>query len=144
MANHSRQRRSQVSEWQRLTRARLRAGVSQAELAEAVGVSEKTIHRLELKWPNVNPGIRLLHIISIALDVPLLTLCEPSWLTWNNLNGRAPDPPGDDFRQPGRLDRPLWWAQSDGIPPGAKAAPPELDWRLDSGLGTADTSAADI
>jgi transcriptional regulator with XRE-family HTH domain len=130
VANHTRERRSQVTEWSRLTRARLRAGVSQAELAEAVGVSEKTIHRLAKRWAEgkANPSIRLLHNISVALDVPLLTLCEPSWLTWNNLNGKKPEPPGKDFRKPGRLTRPLWWDHKEGIPPGVKAMPPDLDF----------------
>ena len=102
--------------------------MSQAELAKAVGVSAKTIHRLEMAWPNADPGVRLLYNISVALDVPLLTLCEPSWLTWNNLNGKTPKPPGKRFRKPGRLDRPLWWEQEEGIPPGVKAMPPTLDY----------------
>ncbi|HJQ49201.1 MAG TPA: helix-turn-helix transcriptional regulator [Gaiellaceae bacterium] len=113
--------------WTRLTRARIRAGVTQAELAEAVGVSAKTIHRLELKWPDCDPGVRLLHNISVALDVPLLKLCEPSWLTWNNLNEKTPKPPGKNFRKPGKLDRPLWREQREWIPPGVKATPPGLD-----------------
>jgi len=130
VANHSKERRSQATGWSRLTRARLRAGVTQAELAEAVGVSVKTIHLLEKKWEagSADPSIRLLHNISVALDVPLLTLCEPSWLTWNNLNGKTPKPPGKKLRRPGRLDRPLWWEQKEGIPPGVKAMPPELDY----------------
>lgn len=141
MANHSEERRSQVTGWSRLTRARLRAGVSQAELAKAVGVSAKTIHQLEPKWDagTADPRIRLLHNISVALDVPLLKLCEPKWLTWNDLNGRTPEPPGKDFRKPGRLDRPLWWEQRDGIPPGVKAMPPNLDDDDDeAGLSAAD------
>jgi transcriptional regulator with XRE-family HTH domain len=142
MANHTKERRSQTTRWTRLSRARLRAGVSQEELAEAVGVSVKTIHRLERKWkhPKSDPGIRLLHNISVALDVPLLALCEPSWLTWNNLNGETPEPPGKKFRRPGRLDRPQWRAYREGIPPGAKATPPHLDDDDDE----AGTSALDI
>jgi DNA-binding XRE family transcriptional regulator len=103
--------------------------VSQAELAEAVGVSAKTIYRLEKDWkhPKADPGVRLLHNISVALDVPLLSLCEPTWLTWNNLNGKTPEPPGEEFRTPGNLDRPLWRERREGIPPGVKAMPPELD-----------------
>lgn len=140
MANRSEERRSQVKRWSRLTRARLRAGVSQAELAEAVGVSEKTIYRLERHWAKMDPGIRLLYNLSVALDVPLLTLCDPSWLTWNNLNGKKPEPPSKNFRKPGKLDRPLWLERRERIPPGVKAMPPNLDDDDDE----AGTSSADI
>lgn len=117
--------------------------MSQAELAGAVGVSIKKINRLERDWakPSTDPSIRLLHNISVALDVPLLQLCEPSWLTWNTFGGRAPEPPDKNFRKPGRLDRPLWWAQRQGIPPGVKATPPNLD---DDDDEAADMSARDI
>jgi DNA-binding XRE family transcriptional regulator len=127
VANRSKERRSQVKRWTRLARARLRAGVSQAELAKAVGVSEKTIHRLEKHWQKADPSIRLLQNISVALDVPLLSLCEPSWLTWNTFNGRAPKPPDKNFRKPGKLDRPLWRERRERIPPGVKAMLPDLD-----------------
>lgn len=140
MANRSTERRSQATKWSRLSRARLRAGVTQAELAEAVGVSVKTIHQLEKHWPKKEPGIRLLYNLSVALDVPLLTLCDPSWLAWNNLNGKKPEPPGKNFRKPGKLDRPLWREQREGIPPGVKAMPPNLDDDDDE----RGTSAADI
>lgn len=100
----------------------------------------KTIHQLEKHWPKKEPGIRLLYNLSVALDVPLLTLCDPSWLTWNNLNGKTPEPPDKNFRKPGKLDRPLWRERREGIPPGVKAMPPNLD-DDDDEMGT---SAADI
>lgn len=116
MANRSLQRRSQVVTWSRLAHARIRAGVSQEALAKAVGVSAKTIGRLEANWTNANPSIRLLVNLSIALDVPPLKLCHPSWLAWNTLDDDAGEPPGEDFRKPGHLHIPVGLQERTGLP----------------------------
>lgn len=74
----------------RLARARAARGVTQADLADAIGISIATYQRLE-GGRMANPPIRYLANAAIALGCDLRDLCEPQWLTWTPL-GRPPRP----------------------------------------------------
>lgn len=74
----------------RLARARAARGVTQADLADAIGISIATYQRLE-GGRMANPPIRYLANAAIALGCDLRDLCEPQWLTWTPL-GHPPRP----------------------------------------------------
>lgn len=74
----------------RLARARAARGVTQAGLADAIGISIATYQRLE-EGRMANPPIRYLANASIALGCALADVCEPQWLAWSPL-GRPPRP----------------------------------------------------
>jgi transcriptional regulator with XRE-family HTH domain len=57
---------------------RRQRGLTQQQLAEATGLSEKTIERFDQKRAD-NPRIRSLLRIAAVLDVPLLELVEDDW-----------------------------------------------------------------
>lgn len=85
---------------------RINAGVSQEELAEAVGVSVRTIQRLETGQVTY-PSLRLLINCAIALRVNLQQICQPEWLEWTVFTDGVEHPPDPEtFLRPGRLASP--------------------------------------
>lgn len=87
-ARHDQQATAQT----RLARARVIRGVTQADLAEALGLSLATYRKLELgEMPN--PPLRYLVNAGIALDVPWEALVEDEWREWARLSARRPRPP---------------------------------------------------
>jgi transcriptional regulator with XRE-family HTH domain len=86
---------------------RLKRGVSQAELADAVGVSLRTIERLEAGRIR-DPGIRLINNCALALGVKLEQLIHPVWRQWLDCDGAHPQPPDRNaFLNQKRLSLPL-------------------------------------
>ncbi|HWY19509.1 MAG TPA: helix-turn-helix transcriptional regulator [Solirubrobacteraceae bacterium] len=86
----------------RLARARLSRGVTQEELADAIGVSAPTIRRLE-RGEVENPKLRHLVNCAIALGVDLDDVLEDEWLEWLPAVGAAEPPVPDEFwRRPYR------------------------------------------
>ncbi len=83
-----------------LARARLSKGVTQEELADAVGVSAQTIRRLE-RGEVENPKLRTLVNCAIALGVDVSDILEDDWLGWLPI-GRARRAPNSDrfWRRP--------------------------------------------
>jgi transcriptional regulator with XRE-family HTH domain len=76
----------------KLARVRMARGVTQEELADAIGVSVPTYRRLELG--NVdNPGLRYLFNAALALGVELDELIEDSWREWKTFRAERPAPP---------------------------------------------------
>jgi transcriptional regulator with XRE-family HTH domain len=55
-------------------------GVDQVELARVTGIAVRTLQDIE-SGRITNPRIRHLVNIAAALDVELLDVCEPEWLT---------------------------------------------------------------
>jgi transcriptional regulator with XRE-family HTH domain len=85
-----------------LARARLSRGVTQEELAEAIGVSTPTLRRLERNEVE-NPKLRHLVNCAIALGVDLDAILEPEWLKWLPAEGtRKPPKPDEFWRRPYR------------------------------------------
>jgi len=60
---------------------RVKRGVTQQALAEAVGVSRATYVRVE-QGRNTNPPLRLLMNCAIALNCALDDLIEDAWREW--------------------------------------------------------------
>lgn len=87
----------------RLARARMSRGVTQDELAAAIGISVPTYRRLE-RGQTDNPPLRYLVNAALALGVELDELIEDEWRTWLVLDSRAAAPPAPDefWRRPYR------------------------------------------
>ncbi|MCP9486545.1 MAG: helix-turn-helix domain-containing protein [Gaiellaceae bacterium MAG52_C11] len=101
-------RRSQSQTASRLTLARIARGVTQQDLADKVGVSWKTIRRLEANQIR-DPGVRLLSNCALALNVKLESLIEPVWREWLIFDEKRAQPPtAEGFHKPGELGTPLW------------------------------------
>jgi transcriptional regulator with XRE-family HTH domain len=84
----------------RLARARLSRGVTQEELAEAIGVSAPTLRRLE-RGDVENPKLRHLVNCALALGVDLDEILEPKWMKWLPAEGaRKPPKPDKFWRRP--------------------------------------------
>src|ERR1700676_4009831 len=86
----------------RLAHARMSRGVTQEELAIAVGISVPTYRRLE-RGETQNPKLRHLMNCAIALGVELDDVLEDDWFEWLPLNkSHAPRPPEPDkfWRRP--------------------------------------------
>ncbi len=84
----------------RLARARLSRGVTQDELAVAVGVSVPTLRRLE-RGEVANPKLRNLVNCSIALGVDLNAVLEDAWLEWlPTADAVEPPKPREFWRSP--------------------------------------------
>lgn len=79
----------------RLAIERVRAGITQAELARVSGVPLTTYRRLE-RGEMWNPPIRYLTNIALTLDVDLLDICEDEWLEWSAL-GDIEELPGKEY-----------------------------------------------
>lgn len=65
----------------RLAIRRLERGLSQAQLARAVGLTRTTYWRLEAGQV-ANPKLRMLVNLAIALDCELEDLIEDEWREW--------------------------------------------------------------
>jgi transcriptional regulator with XRE-family HTH domain len=76
----------------RLARVRMARGVTQEELADAIGISLPTYRRLE-RARNENPGIRYLVNAALALGVEVETLLEADWHEWTVFDESRPAPP---------------------------------------------------
>jgi transcriptional regulator with XRE-family HTH domain len=78
-------------------------GVTQDELAKAVGISVPTYRRLE-RGEVENPKFRHLVNCSLALGVELTDILEDEWLKWLPLQNIAATPPEPDefWRRPYR------------------------------------------
>jgi transcriptional regulator with XRE-family HTH domain len=76
----------------RLAAARVRRGVTQAELAAAVGMTLPTHRRLE-RGRMDSPPVRYLTNCALALGVEVEDLIEDDWREWHVLDQRAPEPP---------------------------------------------------
>jgi transcriptional regulator with XRE-family HTH domain len=87
----------------KLAHARISRGVTQDELAEAVGISVPTYRLLE-RGLTPNPKLRYLVNIAIALGVELEAILEDEWLEWLPFNKQASAPPKPDqfWRRPYR------------------------------------------
>lgn len=79
---------SKLSHW------RLRRGVSQQDLARAVGVDVKVYRRLE--QGQATPSWPLLINCAIALRVSLDDIVEDDWCRWQVLDRRSATPPDLD------------------------------------------------
>ncbi len=76
----------------KLARLRYERDVPQRELAEATGLSLRTLKRLELgEIPN--PPIRYLANCALALGARLEDVAEDEWLTWSQLAAGQPKRP---------------------------------------------------
>lgn len=72
---------------------RMRRGVTQEELARAVGISVPTYRRIERAETN-NPKLRHLMNCAIALGVELDEILEDEWFEWLIFDrSRAAKPP---------------------------------------------------
>ena len=75
-----------------LARFRRARGITQHELAAAIGISPKTYWRLE-HGQITEPSLRLLVNCAMALRVPLIELIEPEWREWFVYDERRRRPP---------------------------------------------------
>jgi transcriptional regulator with XRE-family HTH domain len=84
-----------------LARVRMARGVTQEELADAIGISLPTYRRLERKGME-NPGLRYLVNAALALGVELDVLIEDEWREWMVFDESRPEPPPPDdlWRRP--------------------------------------------
>lgn len=85
----------------KLARVRMARGVTQDELAEAIGISVPTYRRLELNTLP-NPGLRYLINAALALGVELDEVLDDEWLAWKTFDANRPGPPAPDefWRRP--------------------------------------------
>ena len=79
----------------RLGRWRVERGITQEDLAAAIGISHTTYRELETGAME-NPPLRYLTNAAIALDVPLSELIEPTWQEWTRIRGGPAQPPSRD------------------------------------------------
>lgn len=87
----------------RLARVRMSRGVTQEELADAIGISEPTYRRLE-RGRMASPPLGYLVNAALALGVGLDEVIEDSWREWHKLRGDRPGPPAPEefWRRPYR------------------------------------------
>src|SRR4051794_35360691 len=76
----------------RLARLRVERGITQAALAEAIGVSLPTYQRLE-SGQTKNPPFGYLVNCAIALNVALESVLEPNQLRWTGFTTASSRPP---------------------------------------------------
>jgi transcriptional regulator with XRE-family HTH domain len=76
----------------RLAHFRRARGITQHELAAAIGISHRTYWRLE-HGRIAEPSLRLLVNCAMALRVPLIELIEPEWREWFVYDERRRTPP---------------------------------------------------
>ena len=91
----------------RVEAARRNRGITQEEMARAVGLSTATYRRLE-SLQIVNPPLRYLVNCAYVLNVQLADLLEDEWLEWTRMRARDPAAPPDPPRGNLPADRPLW------------------------------------
>ena len=91
----------------KLARVRMARGVTQEELADAIGISEPTYRRLE-RGQMTSPPLGYLVNAALALGVQLDDLIEDRWREWHELRGDRPSPPvAEEFwRRPFRPSGP--------------------------------------
>jgi len=91
----------------RLARVRMARGVTQEEMAEAIGISEPTYRRLE-RGRMSSPPLGYLVNAALALGVELDDLIEDRWRDWHALRADRPAPPdpGEFLRRPYRPPAP--------------------------------------
>lgn len=84
-----------------LGKVRMARGVSQQELAEAMGISLATLRRIERNQAE-NPGYRYLVNAAMVLGVEVGALIEPEWREWKVFDHQHPEPPQpeDFWRRP--------------------------------------------
>jgi transcriptional regulator with XRE-family HTH domain len=83
----------------KLARVRMKRGVTQEELAEAIGISVVTYRRLE-RGRMDNPPLRYLQNAALALGVELDDLWEEQWREWMVFDQQRPEPPKpEQFRR---------------------------------------------
>ena len=68
----------------RIARARLKADLTQSQLAAATGLSLRTVQKLD-RGEMTNPPIRYLANVAHVLDRDIWDLCEPEWLQFTDL-----------------------------------------------------------
>lgn len=87
----------------RLARVRMARGVTQEELADAIGISEPTYRRLE-RGKMTSPPLGYLVNAAHALGVELDDLIEDEWRAWRALRADRPAPPAPEefWRRPYR------------------------------------------
>jgi transcriptional regulator with XRE-family HTH domain len=83
----------------KIARARLDHGVTQQELAEATGMSVRTIQELE-RGEIENPRIRNIVNIAAALGKEWIDLCEDAWLQPGKLIKYQAAPPKSEPLEP--------------------------------------------
>jgi transcriptional regulator with XRE-family HTH domain len=78
-------------------------GVTQEELADAIGISEPTYRRLE-RGQMSNPPLGYLVNAAHALGVDLQDLIEDEWRSWHRFREDRPGPPAAEefWRRPYR------------------------------------------
>jgi transcriptional regulator with XRE-family HTH domain len=76
----------------KLARVRISRGVTQEELANAIGISVPTYRRIE-RGQTTNPGLRYLMNAAIALGVKINELIEDEWSAWFTFDHSHPEPP---------------------------------------------------
>ena len=80
-----------------LAKARLKAGITQQQMAEWVGVSLRHYRRLETANDKVrydNPPLSFLVNCALALHVPFDDVAPPRWATtWRQLDWKGPERP---------------------------------------------------
>jgi len=81
----------------KLAALRVERSVSQKELAQRAGLSERTVQRIE-SGEQHNPPIRQLVNIAIALNVPLTSILEDEWTEWLPTPLRAEPPKRNWFK----------------------------------------------
>jgi transcriptional regulator with XRE-family HTH domain len=82
----------------KLADARLRGGLTQAEMAELTGISLPHYRRLE-RGQLRNPPLRFLVNCAIVLHVDLLDVVDDEWLQWMPFDARHPTPPKVPWRR---------------------------------------------
>lgn len=91
----------------KLARVRMARGVTQEELADAIGISEPTYRRLE-RGLMTSPPLGYLVNAALALGVELDDLIEDVWREWHELRPDRTEPPApeDFWRRPYRPSGP--------------------------------------
>ncbi len=85
----------------RLARVRMSRGVTQEELADAIGISGPTYRRLE-RGKMTSPPLGYLVNAAMALGVTLDDVIEDGWRKWHPLRADRAEPPVTDefWRRP--------------------------------------------
>ena len=91
----------------KLARVRAARGVTQEELADAIGISIPTYRRLE-RGKTQNPPLRYLVNAALALGVELGAVIEDGWREWMVFDTSRPGPPVPEafWRRPHRPSEP--------------------------------------
>jgi transcriptional regulator with XRE-family HTH domain len=86
----------------RLARVRMARGVTQEELADAIGISLPTYRRIERGGADANPPLRYLMNAALALGVELDTVIDEAWREWRVFDSAhaAPPQPEEFWRRP--------------------------------------------